>query len=184
MGAWKRGHIEVKYDLSGPLRLKADLSPYSNYTSQVETLRKREGDLRSQLETLRTQIESLEETIPELDQQRESFASTKSGVSALQDRCADLRGESQTILDELLQARIVLSTIKMKTEAIASQLSECGYARTRREIAGKLREIIEGIQTAGKSEAIQYDDSGITHALGKLTRIEGRTHTVLMIMNA
>lgn len=88
------------------------------------------------------------------------------------------------ILDELLQARIVLSTTKMKIEAIASQLSECGYARTRREIAGKLREIIEGIQTAGKSKAIQHDDGGITDALGKLTQIEGRTHTVLMIMSS
>jgi hypothetical protein len=58
-----------------------------------------------------------------------------------------------------------------KIEAIASELSECGDARTRRQTAGKLKEIIEGIQNVGSSKTIHYDGGEVTHIFKRLGQI-------------
>ena len=132
---------------------------------------------------LRSQIDSLEQEIPELDRKRSSYSQTLESARKLQDGCLKLRQDSQLILDELLQARAMLSRIKMKVELIASELSECGYVRTRREIGEKLREILTDFQSVGKSRAIKFNNKAVAQALGKLLQIEGRTQNVLMIMD-
>jgi chromosome segregation ATPase len=158
------------------------ISSTSGYDSQVNNLRNRECELQNKLNDLRAQIKTLEASIPSLDQERLSFEQTRQSVSTLEIRCSQLREDSHTILDELLQAQVVLSSIQMKTEQIAIELSECGYCNTRREIAGRLRDIVEGIQNAGKSRTIGYERNEVADALRKLNKIERRTNTVLMIM--
>lgn len=135
------------------------------------------------MRSLRSQIDSLEQEIPELDRKRSSYSQTLESSRKLQDGCTKLRQDSQSILDELLQARAMLSRIKMKVELIASELSECGYVRTRREIGEKLRGILTDFQTVGKSRAIKFNNKGVAQALSRLLQIEGRTRNVLMIMD-
>ena len=100
----------------------------SNYTSQVNTLKQRETELHFKLETLREQISALEALILQLDKTQILYAEAKNSAENLQTRYCELRRDSQNILDELLHARMMLSTTKMETEAIASERSDCGYA--------------------------------------------------------
>ncbi len=82
---------------------------------------------------LQSQIESLELEIPELGKKRTICTKIKDDVNRLQDRVEQLQRDSQTILDELLEASMMLSRMNIQVKYIASELADCGYARTRRE---------------------------------------------------
>lgn len=159
-------------------------SPGSVYDTQVQQLQARETELLSRTVLLQSQIESLELEIPELDKKRTLYTKTKEDVNQLQDRGVQLQQESQTILDELLEARMMLSRMTLKVKSIAAELADCGYARTRREIAGKLREIVGGFQTGGTKGRIAHDPKAICSVVSKLVSVEGRTRQVLRIMEA
>lgn len=133
---------------------------------------------------LKSQIQSLELGIPELDKKRTTYTKVKEDVNRLQDRGEHLQLESQTILDELLEASMMLSRMTIKVKSIASELADCGYARTRREIAGKLREIVGGFQTSANKGRIAHDAKAVSSVVSKLVSVEGRTRQVMRIMEA
>lgn len=95
-----------------------------------------------------------------------------------------MQRDSQIILDELLEASMKLSRMNMKVKYIASKLADCGYARTRREIAEKLREIVEGFQVGSSNGRIAYDAHAVSSVVSKLVSVEGRSRQVLGIMEA
>lgn len=156
----------------------------SVYDTQVRQLQARETELLSRTVLLKSQIQSLELGIPELDKKRTTYTKVKEDVNRLQDRGEQLQLESQTILDELLEASMMLSRMTIKVKSIASELADCGYARTRREIAGKLREIVGGFQTSANKGRIAHDAKAVSSVVSKLVSVEGRTRQVMRIMEA
>lgn len=105
-------------------------------------------------------------------------------MNRLQDGGEQLQRDSKIILDELLEASMMLSRMNMKVKYIASELADCGYARTRREIAEKLREIVEGFQVGSSNGRIAYDAHAVSNVVSELVSVEGRTRQVLAIMEA
>lgn len=103
------------------------------YDSQADDLRAREASLVSNMRALRSPIESLELRTLEWDKKRASYTETKERTQELEGLGGGLQKQWKLILDELLQARMLLSNL---IQAIAVALSDCRYARTRREIAG------------------------------------------------
>lgn len=156
----------------------------SVYDTQVQHLQARETEILAQTVLLKSQIQSLELEIPELDKKRTIYTKTKDDVNRLQDRGVQLQQESRTILDDLLEASITLSNMTMKVKSLASELAECGYTRTRREMAGKLREIVAGFQTGGSKGRIAHDAKAVSSIVNQLVFVEGRTRQVLGIMKA
>lgn len=135
--------------------------------------------------SLKSQIESLELTIPELDKKRASYIQTKTRVFELTSRGETLQKESQVVLERLLQARILLSSLQMKIRSVAITLSECGYLETRREIAMTLREIVNDLdnRSSGTAIVLSKSQSGVmARILGKLSKVESRTANVALIM--
>lgn len=130
---------------------------------------------------MQSQILSLELEIPELDKKRTLYKETKDNISRLQGRGIDLQQESRAILNELLEANMMLSSMSLKVRSIASELADCGYFRTRREIAAKLRDILEGFQKDDTKNGIAQ---AVASIVSKLVEVEGRTRKVLMIMQA
>lgn len=131
---------------------------------------------------LRSQIESLELKILEFDKKRASYTETKERIQELEVLGVDLQKQSKVMLDELLQARMLLSNLQMKIQAIAVALSDCGYARTRREIAGTLREILTELRIGMRHRSVESDSSVMSRILGKLSKVDSRTSNVLLIM--
>lgn len=105
----------------------------SVYDTQVQQLQARETKFLSRTVLLQSQIESLELEIPELSKKQTICTKIKDDVNQLQDRVEQLQRDSQTILDELLEASMMLSRMNIQVKYIASELADCGYARTRRE---------------------------------------------------
>lgn len=95
-----------------------------------------------------------------------------------------LQQDSQTIIDGLLQARMMLTRMTFKVKAIADELANCGYARTRREVAGKPRDIVGGFQTGDNKGRIAHDPKVVSSIVSKLVAVEGRTRQVVRIMEA
>lgn len=131
---------------------------------------------------LRSQTESLKLKILELDQKRASYTETKERIQELEGLGEGLQKQSQVMLDKLLQARMLLSNLQMKIQAIAVALSDCGYARTRREIAGTLREILTELKIGIGHGSVECDSSVMSRILGKLLKVESRTSNVLLII--
>jgi hypothetical protein len=71
-----------------------------------------------------------------------------------------------------------------KTEAIISELSECEYAKTRREIAGRLNSLVEGFSDVGNRQNITYGSNDMRLISEGMSILRGRTHRVLMIMDS
>ena len=135
--------------------------------------------------SLKSQIESLELTIPELDKKRASYIQTKTLVFELTSRGETLQKESQVVLERLLDARILLSSLQMRIRSVAITLSECGYLETRREIAMTLREIVNDLdnRSSGTAIVLSKSQSGVmARILGKLSKVESRTANVALIM--
>lgn len=156
----------------------------SGYEVQVNNLQQQERDLTLKLNNLRSQIADLENQIPLLSRRRDDFSKTRQDTSKLEDKCGDLRRESRSIIDELLQARIILSGMVLKTEAIISELSECEYANTRREVAGRLNSLVEGLSDIGIRRNIIYDSRKMKLLSRGMSILQGRTHRVLSIMDS
>lgn len=156
----------------------------SIYDTQVQQLQARETELLSRTVLLQSQIQSLELEIPELDKKRTTYTKIKDDVNRLQDQGEKLQRDSQAILDELLEANMMLTRMKAKVTSIASELTDCGYARMRREIPGKLREIVQGFQIGRSNGRIAYNANAVSSVVSKLVSVEGRTRQVLGIMEA
>jgi hypothetical protein len=156
----------------------------SGYEVQVNALQQQERELTLKLDNLRSQIADLENQIPQLSRKRDDFSRTKRDTGKLADKCVDLRRGSKTILNELLEARKVLSGMIFKTEAIISELSECEYAETRREIAGRLNSLVQGLSDIGNRQNIAYDPRNIKLISQGMSILQGRTHRVLRIMDS
>jgi len=119
--------------------------------------------------------------MPLLKSKREDFKIALAYLDALKGRCAGLQQEAQEILRELLQARKMLGNIKFKLEKVASDLMACEYAKTRRNIASRLEDILNNV-TSRKS--FQYDGPRMLGIQKGLRGIESRTSQVLLILDS
>lgn len=128
------------------------------------------------------EVDVLESELLALDRKRSSCNHAKELALSLQNRSGMLRQEAQVILADLRQARMILSTTKAKLEAIATELSECGYVRTRREIAMRLRETVNMLQGSSTNRSMKLNEATVAKAIRELVQIEGRTPQVLSIM--
>lgn len=102
-------------------------------------------------------------------------------IEELQDKTSIFRAEVQKTLDRLLQAKMILSRILTELEAIKDQLEECQFAKTRRDIARKLREIVESMQFVSGNEMLASDRQKVMEAMHALLKMNQKTEEVVEI---
>lgn len=102
-------------------------------------------------------------------------------IEVLQDNTGIIRAEVQKTLDRLRQAKMILNRILTELEAMREQLEECQYAKTRRDIAKKLREIVSSMQTVSGNEVLVSNQPNITKAMHALAGIDQKTKEVVEI---
>ena len=161
------------------------LLKHRTYDSAASEYRNQARVLESRLYSLRNQISSLESQLPQLRNRKSEYEASVACINLLKRRCSELQKESQQIMNELRRAQKTLSGITLKINDIAMQLQSCEFARTRREIAGKLHGIMTSIRSFGEAgAAITYDDSRIRHVKRGINGIENQSRRVLMILDA
>lgn len=96
-----------------------------------------------------------------------------------------MRAEAHVILGDLRAAMMMLDSTQSTLKKITTQLSECGFAGTRREIAGKLKVALQNLQCLQDDRRKQRIDSKSMDALLKeLMTIEGQTPRIMSIVEA
>jgi seryl-tRNA synthetase len=130
---------------------------------------------------LEDQIKALEAQMPALEGKKRSLSDSVKAVSVLQSKCSELQQESQALLDQLANAQMVLSRIRMKLDRIATSLMKCEYKKTRRGIAEQLRKVVKEVKDGEVKK--HYDSSMVLGIERKLELLEARTPMVLMILD-
>jgi hypothetical protein len=139
---------------------------------------------------LRVELINLEKTAKEIRGRKEAlevradtFKAKMETTSSLQERSSSLLVESGPIFQRLAKVGMTLSRIQEKSQAVATDLRDCGYAVSRREMAGSLRAIVVTF------DEIDMDlfglDKGRLEAVSlKLAEVESRSERVLAIIDS
>ena len=117
----------------------------------------------------------LNDELSVLDLQRSQYIQAKELSENIQLRARKLRGEAQSALVDLYTARIALSTIAEKIGEITTELHETGYAKSRREMAKRLREVLNIIQRVGGKQNLKLNQEALDKTLVKLLRVDEQT---------
>ena len=120
--------------------------------------------------------------MPELASKRAEFEAAILAITMLESHCCDLRVHSKFFMEELQQTRMTLSRVRIKVQAIAADLSACEYAQTRKEIAGRLRVVLDDVQLGQGN--ITYDNEMIMKVRQELGAVDEHTPKVLRILDA
>lgn len=126
------------------------------------------------------QIDLLEEGVPQLSSKRAEYESVIAAVALLESTCSELRIQSKYFMQDLQQARMALSRIRIKVQAIASDLQACEYAQTRREISKRLKMVVEDIQRG--HGRMSYDNNVVNDVMQSLRTVDNSTKHVLRIL--
>ena len=102
-------------------------------------------------------------------------------IEKLQDNTGVIRAEVQRTLDRLRQAKMILNRILTELEVMREQLEECQYAKTRRDIARKLREVVTSMQNVSEGDILVSDQQKVTKAMHALAEIDQKTREVVEI---
>lgn len=119
---------------------------HSSYDTQVRSLEDQQGELNIKLAVHEASIEELKAELTVLAEEHGKYTSTLQKVEELQGKTGIMRFEAEKSGDQLRQAQTVLDGVRNRLEVITEQLEECQYAKTRRDIAKRLREIVVSIQ--------------------------------------
>jgi hypothetical protein len=132
-------------------------------------------DLKSQMEFIMMQLEPME---------TEQFHCEEAMriANSLLESFHKLRVEALKMKSELFSAQVLLCKLQIKLNAMVGELQECDYARTRREIASKLREIAEPLIGVSKDKRFNLEESQVAEAIAGLVEIESRTPEMLRFL--
>jgi len=130
------------------------------------------------------ELNLLKDQLIVLDLQRSQYVQAKQMSENIQANARKLRGEAQGTLVDLRSARIALSTIEEKIGEIATELHEIGYARSRRDMAKRLREVLNIIQRVGEKQHLKLDQKALDKTLAKLLRVDEQTPWLLQLLGA
>lgn len=113
--------------------------------------------------------------------EHQRYTSTLQMIEELQDNTGNIRAEVQQTLDRLRQAQMILSKVLVELEAMRDQLEECQYAKTRRDIAKKLRESVVSMQNVSGHGLLVSKQQNVTKAMHALAEIDRKTKEVVEI---
>lgn len=153
-------------------------SCYTNKCSldqQLAALDTRVTTLESVREALRTDTNCLSREF------QNYTVALKEGEDVRQ-KIAAVRAETQQTLQSLRQTQIKMEMMCSKLERIKEQLEECQYAKTRGDIAERLRNIVLSIQGVSQSNGIAAGEQKVKEAIYALTEIDERNEEVLKIL--
>lgn len=102
-------------------------------------------------------------------------------IEELQDNTGTIRAEVQKTLDRLREDSMILNRVRTDLEAMREQLEECQYAKTRRDIAKKLHEIVASMQNVSGNEMLLSNQPKVNEAMQALTEIDEKTKEVVEI---
>lgn len=126
-------------------------------------------------------IEALKCEISTLNLEHQRYTNTLQMIEKLQDYTGTIRREVQKTLDRLRQSKMLLNRILTELESMREQLEECQYAKTRRDIGKKLREIVASMQNVSGNEISMSDQEKVTKAMHALANIDEKTKEVVEI---
>lgn len=143
-----------------------------------------EEEFNRTLDATELELNLLKDQLVVLDVQRSQYVQAKQLSENIQKDARKLRDEAQTTLVDLRSARIALSTIEVKIGEIATELHEMGYARSRRQMAKRLREVLNIIQRVGGKQNFKLDQKALDQTLAKLLRLDEQTPWLLELLGA
>lgn len=148
--------------------------------NEINQLQAVQNQLSSQLSDLETEISGLRDQLPELEKQRSHYIDASTSVKTLESECTDLRNGAGQLSSRLLQDRQLLSRVRLRAERIASDLRSIEYTKTRRQITGRLLEILQDLGQV-KPTGVR-NAKALKQAIGSVRQIESHTPKMLAIL--
>lgn len=151
--------------------------------AKVQDFEEQQNKLSEELVDKTTEAKELEQRISIFEEKQRKWADAKLTAENFSREVLSLRMEGQAILRDLRAAKIQLNTTHGKLRAVSEQLQECGYAETRRDVAGTLKAALTCIQDVGGRRKIELSKETAKQISNELLCLEGRTPQVMILLN-
>lgn len=152
-----------------------------SYGQEVSSLELQQAELNRKLANHETSIEALIGEISTLNLEHQRYTNTLRVIEELQDNTGIIRAGVQKTLDRLHQAKMILNRILTELEVMRDQLEECQYAKTRKDIAKKLRGIVVSMQNLSGNEILVINQENVAKAMQALVEIDQKTEEIVEI---
>ena len=154
-----------------------------SYTQQTNDLAAQKESLSSSFNKHKASARAIKAELEQSTKNRKAYETQIADIDNLIGKNEKFRADSQRSLDEIYRVQTLLEKIQGKIQSISRELNECQYEVSRRGIAGRLRDILGGMQQVPKKiESIKPSD--VTKATRELLEIDERTPEVLRIAAA
>jgi hypothetical protein len=147
-------------------------------------LRGEEAERKSEVETRKEVATAVEDKLFAARMKQSAYIEANVTAQSIQEKARNLRGEAHRILADLRTASMALSSSEESIKSIATDLQDAGYARSRREMASRLREIFTKIVGLDGKQNILLDQAAMKSAFDELQKVDQSTAYVLEFANS
>jgi hypothetical protein len=154
----------------------------SDRDEAAKKLAEEEKVLNHKLDEIDGRLKTLGGTLDGLELKQSEYKNVQKMAKRIEIEALNLRKEAQGILSELRIARAALTSSETNLRSIARELEDVGYAESRREMATRLREVMNLIQGVRDMRNIHLEKPALDQAFGKLASIDLYTPRVLRIV--